>query len=126
MQWQNRSHFYAVAAQAMRRILVDRARLRASVKRGGRFKLVSLGQAAVTPEQEATDLIALDDALGELAAIDPRKVKVVEMRYFAGLSVAETAKALDVSEVTVMRDWSTSKAWLLRALTSDSPRGNDS
>ena len=120
MRWQNRAHFYAVCAQAMRRILVDRARSRASVKRGGRIQLVGLDQANTAPQKQAADLVALDDALTDLAAIDPRKAKIVEMRYFGGMSVEETAEALDVSPVTVMRDWSTAKAWLLRALTSDS------
>ena len=120
MRWQNRAHFYAVAAQAMRRILVDRARSHASVKRGGRVQLVDLEQANTTPEKQAADLVALDDALMELAVIDQRKAKVVEMRYFGGMSVEETAEALDVSAVTVMREWSTAKAWLLRALSRDS------
>ena len=122
MRWQNRAHFYAVAAQAMRRILVDRARSRASVKRGGRMQLVELEHASLTPEKQAADLVALDDALKDLAALDPRKARVVEMRYFGGMSVDETAEALDVSSVTVMRDWSTAKAWLLRALSSDSQK----
>jgi RNA polymerase sigma factor (TIGR02999 family) len=125
MRWQNRAHFYGVAAQAMRRILVDRARSRASVKRGGRIQLVGLEQADAAPEKQAADLVALDDALTELEAIDERKAKIVEMRYFGGMSVDETAEALDVSSVTVMRDWSTAKAWLLRALSSDSKIGND-
>lgn len=120
MRWQNRAHFYAVCAQAMRRILVDRARSRASVKRGGRIQLVGLEQANTAPQKQAADLVALDDALTDLAGIDPRKAKIVEMRYFGGMTVEETAEALDVSPVTVMRDWSTAKAWLLRALTSDS------
>ena len=120
MRWQNRAHFYAVSAQAMRRILVDRARSRGSVKRGRRIQLVGLEQADTAPEKQAADLVALDDALTDLAAMDPRKAKIVEMRYFGGMSVEETAEALDVSAVTVMRDWSTAKAWLLRALTSDS------
>ena len=120
MRWQNRAHFYAVAAQAMRRILVDRARLRASVKRGGRVQMVDLDEANTKSEEQAAGLVALDDALVELAALDPRKVKIVEMRYFGGMTVEETAEALEVSAVTVMRDWSTAKAWLLRSLTSDS------
>jgi RNA polymerase sigma-70 factor (ECF subfamily) len=120
MRWQNRAHFYAVAAQAMRRILVDRARSRGSIKRGGDIQLVDLEQADTAPEKQADELVALDDALTDLAAMDPRKAKVVEMRYFGGMSVEETAEALDVSPVTIMRDWNTAKAWLLRALTSDS------
>jgi len=125
MRWQNRAHFYGVAAQAMRRILVDRARARASVKRGGRIQLVDLEQADTAPDKQAADLVALDDALTELAGIDLRKAKIVEMRYFGGMSVDETAEALDVSAVTVMRDWSTAKAWLLRALSCESKTAND-
>lgn len=125
MRWQNRAHFYAVCAQAMRRILVDRARSRASVKRGGRIQMVELSEASTAPEKQAANLVALDEALTELAAIDQRKAQIVEMRYFGGMSVEETAEALDVSSVTVMRDWSTAKAWLLRAMTSDSQIEND-
>lgn len=120
MRWQNRAHFYAVAAQAMRRILVDHARSRASVKRGGRIHLVELEQAITTPEKQAAVLVALDDALRDLADVDPRKASIVDMRYFGGMSVEDMAEALGVSPVTVMRDWSTAKAWLLRALSSDS------
>lgn len=120
MRWQNRAHFYGVAAQAMRRILVDHARARASVKRGGREDSVVLAETATKPQTQAADLIALDEALTNLAAMDSRKGKVVEMRYFGGMSVEETAEALGVSPVTVMRDWSTAKAWLLRALSSKS------
>jgi RNA polymerase sigma factor (TIGR02999 family) len=119
MRWQNRAHFYAVAAQAMRRILIDHARSRKYLKRGGDVKMIQLEEAATVVQKQAADLIALDDALSELAAIDPRKSKIVEMRYFGGMSVEETAEALDVSPVTVMRDWSTAKAWLLRALSPD-------
>jgi RNA polymerase sigma-70 factor (ECF subfamily) len=121
MRWQNRAHFYAVCAQAMRRILVDRARARSSIKRGGGLQLVDLDEANIALEQQAAELVALDDALTELAALDRRKAQVVEMRYFGGMSVAETAEALDVSAVTVMREWSTAKAWLLQMLHSDSP-----
>lgn len=121
MRWQNRAHFYAVCAQAMRRILVDRARARSSIKRGGGLQLVDLDEANIALEQQAAELVALDDALTDLAALDRRKAQVVEMRYFGGMSVAETAEALDVSAVTVMREWSTAKAWLLQTLHSDSP-----
>jgi RNA polymerase sigma factor (TIGR02999 family) len=116
MQWQNRAHFFAVAAQLMRRILVDHARRR-NAKRGGGVPHVSLEDAAVVGSETATDLVALDDALNALAQLDPRKVQVVEMRFFGGLSVAETAAVLKVSPVTVMRDWSSAKAWLYRELT---------
>jgi RNA polymerase sigma-70 factor (ECF subfamily) len=116
MRWQNRAHFFAVSAQLMRRILVDHARRR-NQKRGGGVAHVSLDDAALVGAQPAIDFVALDDAMKALQRIDPRKVHVVEMRFFGGLSVAETAAVLRVSEVTVMRDWSTAKAWLYRELT---------
>ena len=115
MQWQNRAHFFAVSAQLMRRILVERAR-RHNQKRGGGVQHVSLEEAAVVGSHRAADLVALDDAMNALARLDPRKVQVVEMRFFGGLSVEETAEVLKVSAVTVMRDWSTAKAWLYREL----------
>ncbi len=117
MHWQNRSHFFAVAAQAMRRILVDHARSRDAAKRGGGGHKVSLEEAAVVAEERAAELVALDDALRELAAIDSRKHQIVELRYFGGLSVEETSELLGVSPVTVMREWSTAKAWLARAIS---------
>jgi RNA polymerase sigma-70 factor (ECF subfamily) len=116
MQWQNRAHFFAVSAQLMRRILVDRAR-RHNQKRGGNAQQVSLEVAAAVTGERPTDLVALDEAMNALARIDPRKMQVVEMRFFGGLSVEETAEVLKVSPVTVMRDWSTAKAWLYRELT---------
>jgi RNA polymerase sigma-70 factor, ECF subfamily len=120
MQWQNRAHFFAVSAQLMRRILVEHAR-RHNLKRGVGVQQVSLDEAAVVDAGRAADpsgnLVALDDALDALARLDPRKVQVVEMRFFGGLSVEETAEVLKVSAVTVMRDWSTAKAWLYRELT---------
>jgi len=116
MQWQNRAHFFAVSAQVMRRILVEHAR-RHNLKRGGAVQHVSLDEAAQVGGVKAADLVALDDALNELARLDPRKVQVVEMRFFGGLSVEETAEVLKVSPVTVMRDWNTAKAWLYRELT---------
>ena len=116
MQWQNRAHFFAVAAQLMRRILVEHAR-RHNLKRGGGVHHVSLEDTAVVGGERAADLVALDDALNALAQLDARKVQVVEMRFFGGLSVEETAEVLKVSLVTVMRDWSTAKAWLYRELT---------
>jgi RNA polymerase sigma factor (TIGR02999 family) len=121
VSWQNRAHFFGVAAQAMRRVLVDHARTRDAAKRGGGLPKPSLEEAAQIPEK-TLDLIALDEALNDLAAIDPRKSRVVELRYFGGLSVEETAEVLDVSPVTVMRDWSTAKAWLARAI-SERPAG---
>ena len=116
MQWQNRAHFFAVSGQVMRRILVEHARRR-NLKRGGAVQHVSLDEAAQVGAGRAADLVALDDAMNALARLDPRKVQVVEMRYFGGLSVEETAEVLKVSPITVMRDWSTAKAWLYRELT---------
>jgi RNA polymerase sigma-70 factor, ECF subfamily len=123
LQWQNRSHFFAVSAQLMRRILVDYAR-RHNLKRGGGVPHLSLDHAAEVAADQPTDLVALDDAMNALARIDPRKVQVVEMRYFGGLSVEETAEVLKVSAVTVMRDWSTAKAWLYRELTGAATDGS--
>jgi len=117
MQWQNRAHFFAVSAQLMRRILVDHAR-RHNLKRGGAVQHVSLEDAAEVGQGRPTDLVALDDAMNALGRFDARKVQVVEMRFFGGLSVEETAEVLKVSPVTVMRDWNTAKAWLHRELTS--------
>src|SRR5271156_5345421 len=116
MQWQNRAHFFAVSAQVMRRILVEHARRR-NLKRGGAVPHVSLDEAAQVGGGRPADLVALDDAMNSLARLDPRKVQVVEMRFFGGLSVEETAEVLKVSTVTVMRDWSTAKAWLYRELS---------
>jgi RNA polymerase sigma-70 factor (ECF subfamily) len=116
MQWQNRAHFFAVSAQLMRRILVDHAR-RHNLKRGGDAQQVSLEEAAAVTGERTTDLIAVDDAMNALGRIDPRKMRVVEMRFFGGLSVEEIAEVLKVSPITVMRDWSTAKAWLYRELT---------
>jgi len=122
MQWQNRAHFFAVAAQVMRRILVDHAR-RHNLKRGRDVQHVSLEETAVVGGELSVDFIALDKAMIELARVDPRKVQVVEMRFFGGLSVEETAEVLKVSTVTVMRDWSTAKAWLYRELMGETSNG---
>ena len=119
MQWQNRAHFFAVSSQLMRRILVDHAR-RHNLKRGGGVQHVSLEETAMVGGDRAADLVALDDAMDALARIDHRKVRVVEMRFFGGLSVEETAEVLKISPITVMRDWSTAKAWLYRELTGGS------
>ncbi len=116
MQWQNRAHFFAVSAQLMRRILVEHAR-RHNLKRGGGVQHVTLDEAAVVGGRRGSDLVALEDAMQALARIDPRKVQVVELRFFGGLSVPETAEVLKVAPVTVMRDWSTAKAWLYREMT---------
>jgi len=117
IDWQNRAHFFGVAAQAMRRILVDHARSRGYLKRGGAAKLVSLDDVAILAQDRAAELIALDEALQELAKIDPRKSRVVELRCFGGLSLEETAEAIEISIPTVTRDWNTAKAWLLREMT---------
>jgi RNA polymerase sigma-70 factor (ECF subfamily) len=122
MQWQNRDHFFAVSAQVMRRILVEHAR-RHNIKRGHGVRHVSLDDVAVVGEQPDLDLLALDAALDALARLDPRKVQVVEMRFFGGLSVEETATVLKVSPVTVRRDWSSAKLWLYRQLTGDTAGG---
>ena len=117
MQWQNRAHFFAVSAQLMRRILVDHARRR-NLKRGRGVQHVSLEEASMVGDGRDADLVALDDAMNALARLDPRKVQVVEMRFFGGLSVEDIAEVLKISTVTVMRDWSTAKAWLYRELTA--------
>ena len=117
VQWQNRAHFFAISAKLMRRILVDFARSRNYLKRGGKAPHVSLDETLLVSTQKGTDLVALDDALNALSQVDPRKSKVVEMRFFGGMSVEETAEALSVSPETVMRDWKTAKVWLLRELS---------
>ena len=115
MQWQNRAHFFGVCAQLMRRILVDFGRRRHYLKRGGGVRPVNLSEDLVIGAQ-TTNLVALDDALNALAAVDPRKVRVVELRFFAGLTVEETAEVLNVSTDTVVRDWRLAKVWLHREL----------
>ena len=116
MQWQDRAHFFAVSAQVMRRILVEHAR-RHNLKRGGDVQHVSLEQAAIIGGDQDMDLVALDHALNALAQIDPRKMRVVEMRFFGGLSVEETAEVLKVSAITVKREWRAARAWLYRELS---------
>ncbi|PYR60555.1 MAG: RNA polymerase subunit sigma-70 [Acidobacteria bacterium] len=116
VQWQNRAHFFAVSAQLMRRILVDAARARKKLKRGGDAIQVSLDEAMDISSEPGADLIALDEALTTLGAFDERKSKVVELRFFGGLTVEETAEVLKVSVMTVMRDWALAKVWLLREL----------
>jgi RNA polymerase sigma factor (TIGR02999 family) len=116
VRWQNRAHFFAMASRVMRRILVDSARARRYQKRGGGAERVSLDEVLLVSNEPSQDLVALDEALNALAAVDLRKSQVVEMRFFGGLSVAETAAVLKVSPDTVMRDWRLAKAWLLREL----------
>ena len=117
IDWQNRAHFFGVAARLMRQILVDFARARASQKRGGNEAVfVSLAVAIDTPVERPLDLVALDDALTTLARLDARQSQIIELRFFGGLSVEETAEVLGVSPGTVMRDWRTARAWLHREL----------
>jgi RNA polymerase sigma-70 factor, ECF subfamily len=121
VQWQNRTHFFAVAARAMRQILVDYARRHRRGKRGGTVVFLPLDEAlAVAPEVSA-DLLLLDEALDRLLAVDPRKAKVVELRFFGGLENEETAEVLQVSPNTVMRDWNLAKAWLRREMEGRKP-----
>jgi len=116
IRWQNRAHFFAVSARLMRRILVDVARARQRQKRGGDAVWISLDEAPDVTDVRPADVIALDDALTALAAFDERKSRVVELRFFGGLSVEETAEALQVSAITVMRDWAVARAWLAREM----------
>ncbi|MBV9771807.1 MAG: sigma-70 family RNA polymerase sigma factor [Bryobacterales bacterium] len=118
VDWQHRAHFFAVAATLMRRILLDRARLRAAAKRGGRAPVVHLEKGADLSSKKSREIIALDDALNALAGVDPRKARIVELRFFGGLSVKETAEVVKVSSETVMRDWKLARAWLLTELSS--------
>jgi RNA polymerase sigma factor (TIGR02999 family) len=117
VRWQNRSHFFGVAAQMMRRILVDFARSRPAPKRDGGARLLTLGEADDLPQERPADLLALDEALTALAAFDSRKATIVELKFFGGLSVEETAEVLKLSPTTVMREWAKAKAWLYRELT---------
>ncbi len=121
VRWQDRAHFFGVSSQLMRNILVKFARKRLTAKRGGGVFHVSLSDAANMPSVQNLDLVALDDALNALAALDPRQSQVIEMRFFGGLSVEETAEALNVSPGTVRRDWSLAQAWLRREMK----RGGD-
>ena len=123
MRWENRAHFFAVSAQLMRRILVDHVR-RHNLKRGAGVQHVSLEDTALIGGERDQDLVALDDAMRALARIDARKAQVVELRFFGGLSVEETAEVLKVSPVTVMRDWSTARAWLYREMSGGSSDGS--
>ncbi|HXD31744.1 MAG TPA: sigma-70 family RNA polymerase sigma factor [Pyrinomonadaceae bacterium] len=120
VRWQDRAHFLAVSAQLMRRVLVDFARSRGYQKRGGQALQIPLEEALTILHSRSADLVALDEALKELAAVAERKSQVVEMRFFGGLSVEETAEVLKVSPDTVMRDWKFAKSWLLRQLSKES------
>lgn len=116
--WQNRLHFFAVAAIVMRHILVDHARARATARRGGEIERVSLDEAAIITEERASELVALDEALKELAQLDARQAQIVELRYFGGLTLAETAEFLEISPDTVSRDWNSAKAFLYQRINS--------
>ncbi len=119
VQWQNRAHFFGIAAQMMRRILVDHARAKKRVKRGGSDVRVSLGDTTVAVTGQDLDVVALDEALERLAQIDEQQSRVVELRFFSGLTVEETAEVMHISKATVKRDWSMAKAWLHRELSGD-------
>ena len=116
-EWQSRAHFFAVCAQVMRHILIDHARAHARDKRGGGAAHVSLDEAAVVAGEKASELLALDEALRALEAVDAQKGRIVELRYFTGLSVEETAEVLKISPTTVRREWRRAKAWLYRAIS---------
>ena len=117
--WQNRDHFFAVTAQVMRHVLIDHARRRHFAKLGGEAQHVPLEDAVAMSQQRAAELVALDEALDELAKLDPRKGRVVELRYFGGLTLEETADALEISPMTVRRDWRAAKAWLYRRMKDE-------
>ncbi len=117
MQWQNRAHFFGIAAQMIRRILVDHARATRAAKRGGGAVALSLDEALGVAEKKDIEMIALDDALRTLAEVDPQQARIVEMRFFTGLTIEETAEALGISPATVKRDWVSAKAWLFREMT---------
>ena len=119
-QWESRTHFFAIAAQLMRQILVDYARRHVAAKRGGGACKLSLEEATVLSRQKDVDVLSLDDALNALAIIDPRQSRVVELRYFAGLSLEEISEALEIAPATVQRDWTTARAWLHREISRNS------
>lgn len=119
VQWRDRAHFFGISAQLMRRVLVDVARASNKLKRGGHAVVVSLDEARAQAEHASVDLVVLDRALHKLAEFDARKSKVVELRFFGGLAVDETAEALSISPITVMRDWDLARAWLLRELSGE-------
>lgn len=116
VDWQNRAHFFAIAAQVMRHLLVDHARSKQYAKRGGGAQQITLDEGSATAPEQSIELLALNEALDRLAAVDERKSKIVELRYFGGLSSEETAEVLGVSEITIKREWLKAKAWLFREL----------
>lgn len=119
VQWQNRAHFFAIAANMMRRILLNYLRDQNRLKRGGQFVNVSLSEAMVFSDKKSDEIIALEEALCRLAEIDERKSRVVELRFYGGLSVEETAEVLKISSITVIRDWNMAKAWLAREIRNE-------
>ncbi len=120
-RWQNRAHFCAIAAHSMRQILIERARARDAIKRGGGVPRVTLDEALVGGSSPSFDLLALDEALERLAAVDPEQARLVELRFFGGLTVEETAEAMNISPATVKRHWTMARAWLARELEGNSP-----
>ncbi|HEX2522355.1 MAG TPA: sigma-70 family RNA polymerase sigma factor [Terriglobia bacterium] len=124
VSWQNRAHFFGVSARLMRYILVGFARARNQQKRGGGVQQVSLEEAVAVSAERSDDLVALDDALQTLAKYDPRKCQIVELRFFAGLSVEEAAEVMKLSPITIIREWNKAKAWLYQELSEETPDGN--
>lgn len=124
VRWQNRAHFFAIAAQAMRRILIDSARRHAAVKRGGAGEKVSLSEVASISLEPNNNLLALDEALNALAEIDPQQSRIVELRYFGGLTIEETAEVVELSPATVKREWAMARAWLYDAITGGAPNAD--
>jgi RNA polymerase sigma factor (TIGR02999 family) len=122
--WQNRAHFFAIAAQAMRRILIDSARKHTALKRGGVGDKLSLDQVANISREPKPELLALDEALNRLAQIDEQQSRIVELRYFGGLTIEETAQVLQLSPATIKREWAMARAWLYQALTEDSSKSS--
>ena len=122
--WQNRAHFFAVAAQVMRHILIDHARRYQFEKRGGGAQKVPLDELIIFAEGQAAELVALDEALASLATVDPRRSRIIELRFFGGLSIEETAEVMDLSPTTVQREWRAAKAWLQRFIKGQNPEEN--
>ena len=120
-QWQNRAHFFGIAAHIMRQILVEHARSRGTAKRGGNACTLALDEAVALPQQVNVDVIALDKALQELSELDAQQSRIVELRFFAGLTIEDTSEVLGISPATVKRDWITARAWLFRAMTGEGP-----
>jgi RNA polymerase sigma-70 factor (ECF subfamily) len=117
VHWQNRAHFFAIAAELMRTILVDHARSHAYAKRGGGAQKIELDEAMIVSQERAAEVVALDDVLKQLADFDPQQSRIVELRFFGGLTIEETSEVLDLSPATIKREWSTARAWLYRELS---------